>query len=62
MPVAEIRAPFAGDRWSYPQASFWRLEAGFAGELRRLEGGDAQPVAALFRARPSSPGATAPEK
>lgn len=36
MPLAEIREPFEGDHWWYPQRTMFRMEARFGGEFREF--------------------------
>jgi hypothetical protein len=52
MPLADIRQPFAGDHWWYPQGSYWQLQMRFGAQAEVLKGGDGQ-QAKRFRGRPS---------
>ena len=49
MPLAEIRTPFEGDHWWYPNRSYWRVLAEFGPERRELVGGEKQGTEGLFR-------------
>jgi hypothetical protein len=49
MPLADIRLPFEGDHWWYPNRTYWRLSAEFGQERRELTGGDKE-TDRLFRA------------
>jgi len=49
MPLAEIRMPFEGDHWWYPNRSYWRVLAEFGPERRELVGGEKAGAEGLFR-------------
>ena len=48
MPLEQIRAPFEGDHWWYPQRTYWHIRALFGHSRRDLSRGDRQ-AEALFR-------------
>jgi len=50
MPLAEIRLPFAGDHWWYPERTYWRVLARFGPERREVVGGGNREAAGWFRA------------
>ena len=50
MPLAEVREPFVGDHWWYPERTFWRLTTVFDGEEEVLAGGSNRGAAKRFRA------------
>ncbi|MGC8638258.1 MAG: CehA/McbA family metallohydrolase [Isosphaeraceae bacterium] len=41
MPLAEIKLPFEGDHWWYPEKTFWQLRGTFGQDTRELTEGDA---------------------
>lgn len=49
MPLADIRLPFLGDHWWYPQKPFWRLTATFGDQPAEVTGGGNQDGARHFR-------------
>lgn len=49
MPLSEIRTPFEGDHWWYPNRSYWRVLAEFGHERRELVGGEKEESEGLFR-------------
>ena len=51
MPLEEVRVPFAGDHWWYPQRTYWRVRAEFGGERRELVGGEDRAAESRFRRR-----------
>jgi hypothetical protein len=51
MPLADIRLPFEGDHWWYPNRNWWRLKATFGGETQEVGGGDEARAKPKFRAR-----------
>ena len=53
MPLSQVRPPFKGDHWWYPQRTYWRVRAEFGGERRELVGGEE--AAAKDRFRTTSP-------
>ena len=50
MPLGEIRVPFAGDHWWYPQRTYWRVRAEFGRERREVVGGEERTADGRFRA------------
>ena len=49
MPLAEIKHPFEGDHWWYPQNAYWRMQATFGPERRDMKGGPNATAAERFR-------------
>jgi hypothetical protein len=45
MPLADIRLPFAGDRWWYPARTGWQIQASFGGRVHELRGGSKEAMA-----------------
>jgi hypothetical protein len=52
LPLSEIRKPFNGDHWWYPNRSYWRVLAEFGPERCELVGGEKEGSEGLFRAPP----------
>lgn len=50
MPLSEIRQPFQGDHWWYPNRTYWRVQAEFGDERRELGSGDEKEAKERFRA------------
>ena len=50
MPLSEIRTPFNGDHWWYPNRTYWRVLAEFGQKRRELVGGEREGSEGLFRA------------
>ncbi len=49
MPLADIRLPFRGDHWWYPENTWWKIRAEFGDSARDVQGGANGPAAAKFR-------------
>ena len=49
MPLAQIRVPFEGDHWWYPNNHYWEVAATFDGQTHRLKGGSNAQAAKRFR-------------
>ena len=48
MPLSEIRIPFEGDHWWYPENTFWRMDASFGDRRETIKGGSNKAAEALF--------------
>ncbi len=51
LPLAEIRQPFEGDHWWYPQNASWRLRSRFGAATHELTGGAIAQQRARFQER-----------
>ena len=48
MPLAEIKRPFVGDHWWYPQRTWWRIRTQFGGSKEEITGGGNTEARELF--------------